>query len=69
MLSCDSRRRIRIGTTMAIKFVDKESEGAGKSRKADMPSVKREPDAKALEKSVEPELSHPQPEPKKRGRK
>ena len=54
---------------MAIKFVDKEPEGAGKSRKADMPSVKREPDAKALEKSVEPELSHPQPEPKKRGRK
>ena len=52
---------------MAIKFVDKEPESPGKSRKADAPSV--EPDAEALKNSVEPELSHPKPEPKKRGRK
>ena len=34
---------------MSIKFVDKEPEGAGKSRKADTPSVKRDPDADALQ--------------------
>ena len=54
---------------MAIKFVDKEPEGAGKPKTADAPSTKREPDAKALETSVEPELPHPKPAPKKRGRK
>lgn len=54
---------------MAIKFVDKEPEDAGKSKQAAAPSVKREPDAEALDTTVEPELSHPKPSPKKRGRK
>ncbi len=57
---------------MAIKFVDVEPEDAGKpkrSEKADAPPVKREPDAEALETSVDPELPFAKPAPKKRGRK
>ncbi len=57
---------------MAIKFVDKEPDDAGKpkrSEKADAPAVKREPDAEALEASVDPELPFAKPTPKKRGRK
>ena len=54
---------------MTIKFVDKEPEDASKSKKADAPSAKREPDAEALDVTVETELSHPKPTPKKRGRK
>ena len=57
---------------MAIKFVDKEPEGEGKPKRAkqsDAPPVAREPDAEALKESVDPELSHPKPGPKKRGRK
>ena len=53
---------------MAIKFVDKEPEG-DKSKKAAAAPVKREPDAEALDASVEPELPHAKPAPKKRGRK
>ena len=54
---------------MAIKFVDIDPKDAGKPKTADAPSVKREPDAEALEASVESELPHPKPAPKKRGRK
>jgi hypothetical protein len=57
---------------MAIKFVDIEPGDAGKpkrSEKAEAPPVKREPDAEALEESVDPELPHTKPAPKKRGRK
>ena len=56
---------------MAIKFVDKEPEDAGKqkrSAKADAPSATREPDAEALETSIEPKLPYAKPAPKKRGR-
>ena len=53
---------------MAIKFVDVEPEG-DKAKRADAPPVTREPDAKALKASVEPELPHAKPAPKKRGRK
>ena len=53
---------------MAIKFVDKEPEG-DRSKKADAPPVKREPDAAALKKSVDPELSHVKPAHGSRGRK
>ena len=52
---------------MAIKFVDKDPGHDAKPKKA--PSVRAEPDADALKQSVESELSHPKPEPKKRGRK
>ena len=57
---------------MAIKFVDIEPEDAGKSKRSDNASVpppEREPDADALKPSVEPELPHAKPKPKKRGRK
>ncbi len=56
---------------MAIKFVDVEpDDGKPKtSKKADAPTVKREPDAEALETSVDPELPFAKPAPKKRGRK
>ncbi len=51
---------------MAIKFVDVEPEDAGKpKKKADAPAVKREPDAEALEPSMDPELPHAKPKPKK----
>ena len=52
---------------MANKSVDKGSDSEAEPKKA--PSAKAEPDAEALEQSVEPELSHPKPEPEKRGRK
>ena len=55
------------GATMAIKFVDKDPGDHAKPKRA--PSVRAEPDADALKQSVESELSHPKPEPKKRGRK
>ena len=57
---------------MAIKFVDIEPEGDPKpkrSRQADAPAPGREPDAEALKRSVDPELPHAKPAPKKRGRK
>lgn len=57
---------------MVIKFVDKEPENAGgpkRSEKADAPPPEREPDAEALKGSVDPELPHAKPVPKKRGRK
>ncbi len=57
---------------MAIKFVDVEPENVGKpkrSEKADAPVVKREPDAEALNPSVDPELPHARPKPKRRQRK
>lgn len=56
---------------MAIKFVDEEPEGdkPKRAKTADAPPVVREPDAEALKESVDPELSHPKPGPKKRGRK
>ncbi len=57
---------------MAIKFVDVEPENVGKPRrsdKADAPVVKREPDAEALNPSVDPELPHARPKPKRRQRK
>lgn len=55
---------------MAIKFVDKEPKGELKrSGKADAPPPEREPDAEALKESVDPELPHAKPAPKKRGRK
>lgn len=53
---------------MAIKLVDIEPEG-DRSKKADAPPVKREPDAEALKDGVDPELPHAKPESKKRGRK
>lgn len=56
---------------MAITSVDKEPEDAGKpnrSEKAEAPPAKREPDADALERSVDPELPHAKPA-KKRGPK
>ena len=59
-------------TAMAIKFVDIEPEDTGRpkrSEKADAPPAKREPDAEALKPSVDPELPHAKPAPKKRGRK
>ena len=52
---------------MTIKVTDVTPEDAAKPKKA--PSVEAEPDSEALEQSVEPELSHPKPEPEKRGRK
>ena len=52
---------------MTIKFVDKQPEG-DRSKRTNAPSVKREPDAEALKMSVETELPHPKPTPKKRGR-
>ena len=66
MLSCVPQvgASIRAGTAMAIKFVEKKPEDAGKpkkSEKTDAPAAKREPDAEALEESVDPELSHPKP--------
>ena len=57
---------------MAIKFVNVEPEDAGKpkrSEKADAPAVKREPDAEALNPSIDPELPHAKPKPKRRQRK
>ena len=57
---------------MAIKFVDVEPEDAGKpkrSEKADAPAVKRELDDEALSSSVDPELAHAKPKPKRRQRK
>ncbi len=55
---------------MTIKFVDGEPEDASKpKKKADAPAVKREPDVEALEPSVDPELPHAKPKPKKRDRK
>ncbi len=57
---------------MAIKFVDIEPEDADRpkrSKQAEAPPTKREPDAEALEASVEPELPFAKPAPKKRGRK
>ncbi len=57
---------------MAIKFVDTKPEDMGKpkrSEKADAPAVKREPDADALNPSVDPELPHAKPKPKRRQRK
>ncbi len=57
---------------MVIKFVDKEPEGEGKPKRAkqsDAPAVAREPDAEALGESVVPELPHPKPASRKRGRK
>lgn len=56
---------------MAIRFVDVEPEGEKpkRSKQAEAPSAKREPDAEVLEASVVPELPHPKPEPKPRGRK
>lgn len=53
---------------MVIRFVDKEPE-RDRSKTADAPPVKREPDARALTRPVDAELPHPKPEPKKRGRK
>ena len=57
---------------MAIRFVDIEPGDLGKpkrSEKADAPAVKRESDAEALKASMEPELPHAKPAPKKRRRK
>ena len=54
---------------MVIKFVDIEPGEGDRSKKADAPSGKREPDAEALKSSVEPELPHSKPEPKKRGKR
>lgn len=57
---------------MAITSVDKEPEDAGKpnrSEKAEAPPAKREPDADALERSVDPELPHAKPAPETRGPK
>ena len=57
---------------MAIKFVDTKPEDMGKpkrSEKADAPAVKREPDADALNPSVDPEQPHAKPKPKRRQRK
>ncbi len=65
-------RGMKAGTAMAIKFVDVESEDAGKpkrSKQADAPPPTREPDAEALKASVDPELPFAKPAPKKRGRK
>ena len=57
----------------ALRFgQDVEHDGEGKpkrSEKADAPPVAREPDAEALKESVDPELSHSKPAPKKCGRK
>ncbi len=53
------------------QFVDVEPED-GKpetSKKADAPAVKREPDAEALSPSVDSELPHAKPKPKRRQRK
>ena len=56
---------------MAIKFVDvKPVDGKPKrSEKADAPAVNREPDDEALSSSVDPEVSHAKPKPKRRQRK
>ena len=56
---------------MAIKFVDTEPEAEKpkRAKQADVPSVEREPDAETLKESVDPELTHPKPEAKPRGRK
>ena len=56
---------------MAIKFVDvePEAEKPKRSKQADAPAVKREPDAEALERPVTPELAGLQPKPKSQGRK
>ena len=48
---------------MASKSENREPGSETEPKKA--PSVKAEPDPEALEQSVEPELSHPKPEPKK----
>ena len=48
---------------MARKSEDKEPDSETKPKAPS--TVKAEPDAEALEQSVEPELSHPKPEPKK----
>ncbi len=53
---------------MALKFTDKEPEG-DRSKKAGSPAVKREPDAEALNPSVDPELPHATPKSKRRQRK
>ena len=57
---------------MAIKFVDVEPENVGnpkRSEKADVPVLKRDPDAEALNPSVDPELPHARPKPKRLQRK
>ncbi len=65
VLSCQTGSR---GGTMALKFTDKEPEG-DRSKKAGSPAVKREPDAEALNPSVDPELPHATPKSKRRQRK
>ncbi len=55
-----------------LRIADVEPEDSGKpkrSKQADAPPVALEPDAEALEASVEPELPFARPAPKKRGRK